>query len=443
MKKLLVMLLCLTMALSLVACGDNGDGKESNPPAGSDGTNPPETQGAQNPPASGDTISLTMWGAEEDQTLLTELIADFKAAYPDQKFDIQLGVESEATAKDTILTDPQAAADVYAFASDQLPALADAGAILDLSTVEPALQSLAGKTIADIQAANTQAYNDLATYNGKYYAFPSVADGWFMFYDGNVLSEDDVKDWDTMVKACEAAGKKVGFTFCSGWYNACLFYGAGFNTTLNADGTTSCDFNGTSSKGVKGVDVVKYMQNLASSSAMMALPEGGTSAAFTGGECAVIFSGCWDSNAAQEAWGDNYAAAPLPSFTINGTSYAAAPVKSCKMVGVNPFSKQTGWATLLAEFITNQQSQVKRFEQRAAAPTNIEAAKDPAVAVNKGVAALNAQASTAIIQSVGGNYWSPTASFGEQIAQGTIGSDDAAIQTALDDMVTGVTAPVA
>lgn len=46
-----------------------------------------------------------------------------------------------------------------------------------------------------------------------------------------------------------------------------------------------------------------------------------------------------------------------------------------------------------------------------------------------------------VVQSVGGKYWDPAKSFGEQIAQGTIASDDASIQTALDELVAGITAP--
>ena len=36
-------------------------------------------------------VALTLWGAEEDQTLLGELVDEFKAAYPDQTFDISIG----------------------------------------------------------------------------------------------------------------------------------------------------------------------------------------------------------------------------------------------------------------------------------------------------------------------------------------------------------------
>lgn len=119
MKKVIALTLALALALSLAACGGETSDKE---PSGS--------QGSQS--SGGETISLRVWGAEEDQALLGELVEKFKQTYSDQTFDIQIGVESESKAKDDILTDITAAADVYAFACDQLPDLVAAGAILAL-----------------------------------------------------------------------------------------------------------------------------------------------------------------------------------------------------------------------------------------------------------------------------------------------------------------------
>ncbi len=49
-------------------------------------------------------LLLRVWAAEEDQTLTNELIEQFKEANPDQTFDITVGVESEANAKDDIFS---------------------------------------------------------------------------------------------------------------------------------------------------------------------------------------------------------------------------------------------------------------------------------------------------------------------------------------------------
>ena len=75
-----------------------------------------------------------MWGAEEDQDLLREISDKFIEKYGNYggKITINLGTQSESTAKDTVLTDPTAAADVYAFADDQLNELVKAGALQEV-----------------------------------------------------------------------------------------------------------------------------------------------------------------------------------------------------------------------------------------------------------------------------------------------------------------------
>ena len=388
-------------------------------------------------------VTLTLWGAEEDQTLLGELVDEFKAAYPDQDFDISIGVESESTAKDTILTDPEAAADVFAFASDQILDLVNAGALLNLDEYAEVL-TMAGKTLDDVKAANVAGSVDAATVDGSLYAFPRAADnGYFLYYDSSVLSEEDVASWDSLLAAADAAGKKVGMTFASGWYNASFFYGAGFTTGLNDDGTTAIDWNGTSADGYTGVDVVKGMISIASSPAFMAIADGDITNQIAGGQLCAVVSGTWDAIAAQDAFGDGYAATKLPTFTVGDTQVQQGSVAGYKFVGVNGFSENSGWAVLLAEFITNEASQQKFFDQRESGPSNSNVLASDAVSANLAMAALGKQAEFGVSQNVGGKFWDPSATFGEMIAQGNLSiDDDAAIQDALDTLVEGVTAPV-
>lgn len=429
-RKLLSMALTLAMTVSLAACG----GKPGGTPGGS------QPSGGQ---PSGETIAMRVWGAEEDQALLKDLVEKFKAAYPDQTFDIQIGVESESKAKDDILTDVTAAADVYAFACDQLPDLVAAGAILPLnSDMDAVLQNYAHKTIDDVKSANSEGSVGSATLDGTLYAFPFSADGYFMFYDPSVISADQAKSWNTLLDAAQAGGKKVGMTLASGWYLAGFYYGAGFTTALNADGTTSMDWNGTAPNGVTGVQVTQAALDIAAHPAFMAVADGDSSNQLKSGALAAIISGCWDSQTAKDIWGEDYMACRLPSFTAGGKEVPGGAVASYKLMGVNPHSKNTGWAVLLAEFLSNEESQVARYTARQLPPTNIAAASDPAVASDKGVAGLTDQSANAYLQFAGGKYWDPVKSFGEQIAQGTIANDDASVQAALDGLVAGVTAPL-
>lgn len=389
-------------------------------------------------------IDLTLWGAEEDQDLLKELVGKFEETYPDQKFNIEIGVESESTAKDTILTDVEAAADVYAFASDQIYDLQKAGALADLTEYDEAFQAVAGKSIEDVKNANSESSVEAATIDGELYAFPMAGDNsYFLFYDSSVISPEEAGSWDTLLAAAEKAGKQVGMTLASGWYNAGFFYGAGFTTDLNDDGTTSMDWNGTSADGYTGVQVVQSMLDIAGNASFMAIADGDTSNQIAaGGLCAVV-SGTWDAQAAQEAFGDGYAAAKLPTFTVREDQVQMGSAFGYKFVGVNAYSENIGWAAVLAEFLTNEEAQIERFEARQIGPTNKVAVESDAVKANAAISAVIEQSEFGVIQRVGGKYWDPSKTFGENIAQGKIAADDeAGIQAALDNLVEGVTAPV-
>lgn len=429
-KKVLALGLVGAMAISMAACGKTSSGTDNG--------------GSGNAGTSNETVSLRVWGGEEDQNLLKDLVEKFKTTYPDQKFDIEIGVESEATAKDTILTDVEAAADVFAFASDQIVDLNNAKALANIEDMDAALQNYAKKSVADVKAANGDGSVEAASIDGKLMAFPMTGgNGYFLYYDSSVISEEDAATWDTLLAAADKAGKKVGMTLASGWYNASFFYGAGFTTGLNDDGTTAIDFNGTSKDGYTGVQVTQSMLNIASNKAFMAIADGDVSNQIAGGTLAAVISGTWDAENAQKVFGNGYAATKLPTYTLDGKQVQQGSVSGYKFLGVNAYSKNVGWATVLAEFLTNEESQATRFEQRQLAPTNKKVAASDEVSKNVAIAASGAQDAYGVIQTVSAKYWDPAKTFGEMIAQGSISAtDEKAIQDALDTMVEGAKAAV-
>lgn len=429
-KKVLALGLVGAMAISMAACGKTSSSTDNG--------------GSGNAGTSNETVSLRVWGGEEDQNLLKELVEKFKTTYPDQKFNIEIGVESEATAKDTILTDVEAAADVFAFASDQIVDLNNAKALANIEDMDAALQNYAKKSIADVKAANGEGSVEAASIDGKLMAFPMTGgNGYFLYYDSSVISEEDAATWDTLLAAADKAGKKVGMTLASGWYDASFFYGAGFTTGLNDDGTTAIDFNGTSKDGYTGVQVTQSMLNIASNKAFMAIADGDISNQIAGGTLAAVISGTWDADNAQKVFGDGYAATKLPTYTLDGKQVQQGSVSGYKLMGVNAYSKNVGWATVLAEFLTNEESQATRFEQRQLAPTNKNVAASDEVSKNVAIAASAAQDAYGVIQTVSAKYWDPAKTFGEMIAQGSLSAtDEKAIQEALDTMVEGAKAAI-
>jgi arabinogalactan oligomer / maltooligosaccharide transport system substrate-binding protein len=381
--------------------------------------------------AAADTVNLLVWvGDDADQAWINGVIDNFKAANPDTTFDIKVGIQSESTAKATVLTDITAAADVYTFADDQLGELVNAGA----------LQPVALNT-EDVLARNSAGSVAAASVDGTLYAYPATADnGYFMFYNKAFFTQEDVMTLDKMMEVAAAAGKKVSMEMSGSWYMYSFFAGAGLSMTLSADGVTNvCNWNATDTP-ITGVQVTEAMLAIAANPGFINQGDGEFVTGIKDGSVIAGINGVWNATAAQEAWGDNYAATKLPTYTVAGQQVQMASFAGYKLVGVNAYSANVGWAMQFADFMTNEQSQISRFVIRGQGPSNLVAGASPEVQAAPAIAALAAQSAYATTQRVGGNYWSPAGTFGAIIYGGNADGTD--LQTLLDTMVAGITAAV-
>lgn len=320
-------------------------------------------------------------------------------------------------------------------------------ALANLTELSDAFKAITGNSIDDIMAMNIEGSVSAAKKDGNVYALPlGAGNNFFMFYDKSKITEADVETWDGLLEAANRVGKKAGMVLNSGWYNGGFFLGAGFDVSMNADNSTNCEWNKTSADGITGVQVVEGMLSITGNSAFMAIADNDISNQIAAGELCAVVTGSWDAGACADAWGaENVGYCKLPTFTCGGKQIQQGCFSGFKLMGVNGMSKQVGWAAVLAEFLTNEDAQLKRYEARQLAPTNIKASETDAVKSNAMLAASIAQdAACGALQDVGGNYWEPTKTLGEIIAQSQLKiGDTEAIQAALDTMVEGVTAPIA
>ncbi len=436
MKKQLSLAMAGAMALSLAACGGSTASSAATSTAEAAST-VESTAESTEATAEGDVldqaaaaafaqdVTLTMWGAEEDQDLLREISDKFIEKYGNYggTITINLGVQSESEAKDTVLTDPTAAADVYAFADDQLNELVKAGALQEVQL-----------NADDVKSRNTPASVDAATLDGKLYAYPLTADnGYFMFYDKSFFTEDDVKSLDTMLEKAAAAGKKVSMDVANGWYLYSFYAGAGLNLGLADDGVnTVCNWNED-----PGADVTQAVIDICQNPGFIALKDEEFTGKLKDGTLVAGVNGTWRANDAAEVWGDNYAACKLPTYTLNGEQVQMASFSGFKLIGVNPHSANVGAAMLLADFVTSEENEELRFQERAQGPSNITAL---AAASSPALTAVVEQSEYATLQRVGGNYWASAETLGSICVNGNPDGKDT--QALVDDAVAGITAPV-
>ena len=403
------LILTMGMLLLLSACG------EKTPPA--------EIAGTES-----ETVALTVWGAEEDEALLQEIFASFQSRYAGEaSFRITFRPQSESNCKDILLGDLENGADVFAFADDQVAALAAAGG---LDPIENA---------GEIRAANLSAAVDAASVGNTLYAYPLTADnGYFLYYNKAYFTQEDIQSLDRILAAAAEAGKLMTMDWSSAWYVYAFFGNTGLEVGLNEDGITNyCTWNSTDGP-ITGVDVAQAMLSAAASPGFASRTDTEFLEGVQNGSVIAGISGVWNAVAIQEAWGENAGAAKLPTYTCAGRQVQMASFSGCKLIGVNAYSQHPEWAARLAEWITSEENQRLRFQMRGQGPANINAAGSPEVQDSPAIAALLAQSEFSQLQRVGGKFWDPVTEFAGNCAQGN--PSGASLQAQLDRMTEAVTA---
>ncbi len=429
-RKIMTAIASMAMAgVMMVGCSSNGGSTaESGSSSAADGSSAASNGGDST--GSGEAVNLTVWGPQEDQELLKQMCDAFAAANPDKTYTFTYGVVSEADAQKEVIKDISAAADVFAFASDQTAILVDSGALYRVT-----------KNKDQIVADNSEASISAASVDGELYGYPYVSDTYFMYYDKSKLSEDDVKSIEgIMNKDIEGVTTNFAFNTDDGWYQSGFFFGAGCKL-FGDDGTdpTQCDFNNE-----RGYMVGEYLIDLVANPKYGAnFDDSLVKSGFADGTLAAAVSGTWNAGEIQASLGDNYAATKLPEFTLsNGETVQMGSMANFKIMGVNSETKNPLDAMALAEWLTNKDNQKTRFEVRSYAPTNVELANDTdTMNSNIAVGALAQQAQYATVQtsiSQCQNFWTPAEAFGQEIIAGTCTKDN--LQEKLDAFVESVLA---
>lgn len=401
MKKIITLLLVGILGLSMAACT----------PAA------PKTEGDKGA-GSSDKISLRVWGSQDDQAMLKGMIDEFVKANPDKQWDITLGVVGEPDARQKYLEDPAAAADVFAFANDQILDLVNAGALYKVT-----------RNTEDFSNIYAQGTIDAASVDGQLYAYPMTADnGYFMYYNKNVITEEDAKTLDAMLAKAGEQDKKVFMDVSNGWYIASFFLGNGGTLKIGADGKQVTDFNNE-----KGVQAGEAIKAFTADDAFITGDDSILIAGLTDGTIVAGVSGTWNAEKISEALGDGYAATKLPTYTTPDGQVQMGSFAGYKLLGVNSQTKYPAEAMDLAAFLTNEENQIKRFELRQMGPANINAASSAAVQSDVALAALAEQSKYATSQKeVLGTFWNPAEAFGTAMESKDYSKS---VQQMLDDMV--------
>lgn len=427
-KKIITGMLCVTVCFSLGGCGSDAD-------TTAEGLGQIETlegtetaEGALQAEKDDGVVTLTIWAEAANHENLTKMIESFKAEHAGEaEFDIQLVEAADSSTKDRLLGDIHNGADIFPFADDQLTGMVAAGALAPVPNAD------------EVREANLEEAVEAASINDVLYAYPMTADnGYFLYYNKEYLTEEDVKTMDGLLAVAAAEGKKVTMEWDSGWYLYAFFGNTGLEFGVNEDGVTNyCNWNATEGS-IKGTDVAEAMLAIATNPGFENRTDGDFVAGVQDGSVIAGVSGVWNAMEIKNAWGDDYGAVKLPTYTVAGQQVQMSSFVGYKMLGVNAYSEHVDWALKLADWLTNEENQTLRFEERNQGPSNKNAAASDAIKDVPAIQAVIDQAQYGVLQRVGNSYWNATMEFGLNMADGNPDGTD--LQEVMDTLVAGITA---
>lgn len=415
MKRTLALILALTMMLGLLLSGCGG-------------TETAETEAAVSGTTGVQDVHLKVWVPEEEQDIMQQMADSFAAAHPEYNFSIEMSIMGIDEANAQLKTDADSAADIFQMASGGVPELQKMGLLLPIGYNEAELRELYAENAITAVTAE----------DGLIYAVPFTPNTFFMYYNTSMFTEEDVKSLDAMLAKDlgEGVDYNVAFPVSGSWYLESFFFAAGC-TLFGEDGKdpTSMDWNNE-----KGLAAGQYMIDLVNNPKFIDDKNGIGMSLLREGKVGAIFSGTWDAALVQEALGENYGAAKLPTANINGTDSQLRNFGDYKTYAVKSSTKYPLAAQQFAEWICNEENQLLRYEAIGVSPCITSLAESPELADDLATAALVEQSEHYYPQPnipQINEYWTPATAFGEGIVNKEITSEN--LQEQLDAFVNAVT----
>ncbi len=415
MKKTLALVLAFALVLGLMLTGCGG-------------TETAETEAAVSGTTGVQDVHLKVWVPEEEQDIMQQMADSFAAAHPEYNFSIEMSIMGIDEANAQLKTDADSAADIFQMASGGVPELQKMGLLLPIGYNEAELRELYAENAITAVTAE----------DGLLYAVPFTPNTFFMYYNTSMFTEEDVKSLDAMLAKDlgEGVDYNVAFPVSGSWYLESFFFAAGC-TLFGEDGKdpTSMDWNNE-----KGLAAGQYMIDLVNNPKFINDKDGIGMSLLREGKVGAIFSGTWDAASVQEALGENYGAAKLPTANINGTDSQLRNFGDYKTYAVKSSTKYPLAAQQFAEWICNEENQLLRYEAIGVSPCITSLAESPELADDLATAALVAQSEHYYPQPnipQINEYWTPATAFGEGVVNKTITYDN--LQEQLDAFVAAVT----
>ncbi|MDE5754055.1 MAG: extracellular solute-binding protein, partial [Oscillospiraceae bacterium] len=295
-----------------------------------------------------ETVHLTIASEVASEDILERQIAKFQSLHSSE---LSLSYTIRDVSEDNLLKSPRTSSDIFCIANDQMDELYKAGSLLEIT-----------ENTDNVGGAGTTAA-EVVTRDGKIYGYPiSSGNGYFLYYNKAYFSKSDVNQLDKILDIAAQNKKKFTMDFSSGWYLFSFFKGAGLNLEYNAEKlANTCTWNARDAEHT-GVSVTEAMLHVTTHDGFLNLPNDQFVENILNGDVIAGVSGQWNAEELASIWGEDYAATKLPTYTLEGEQVQMASFTGYRILGVNAYAESPTWAMRLAEYLSNEETQLMRFE---------------------------------------------------------------------------------
>ena len=430
MKKLSALLMSGVLAASaLVGCGNDTQSGAATQTDNAAATQTAQADANAAAPVETQDVSLKIWVPEEAVDDTDAAVQAFDDLHDEFNITYEIAVVGIDEAPQQLNTDPDTAADIFYTPSGGVADLVNKGLLLPIT-----------KDFETIASDLPESALTAVTVDGLTYAAPFSPNTYFMYYNKDLLTADDVKSLETILSKDTGAKYNFSTNVTNSWYIESFFLGAGC-TLFGPDGKdpSECSWNNET-----GLAAAEYIIDLVNNPKYLENKDGVGGAEFKDGNLAAITDGAWSAPSYRESLGDKLGAVALPTANIGGKDVQLSNFVDFKTITVKSTTAYPLAAQQLAVFLANPENSLTRYQNQGDVPVLNSLASSSEIANDEVAAALNAQASKATNQpsiSKMGDYWTPAQAFGEGVVSGEITKANA--QEKLDALVDSITGTLA
>lgn len=338
----------LIVALNLTACGNQQKANDNS-----------------------NSSTITLWVDSNRVQFYKTMIKGFEKKYPKIKVRVTMSPDGSAGSMRDVGKDPSKAADVFQVPHDQLGQLADEGYI----------NPLGPSAVKNIKEKDTSVGYQAANWKGKEWGYPFGLQAAAIYYNKKKLNQNDLKQWETLTKH-----GVVGMDFTNSYYSWPIFFSAG--TKLY--GNNGEKLKGSTFASQKGVSALKWIQQQGQNKGVMQTKNFVHVMKNTSAD--AIVDGPWDYQNLRKVLGKNLGVTPMPTTIVDGKRVPMHVFLGIQCLAINSASKHQKEDQILANYLSDKESQITVWKNSGEIPVNKEALKNKEISDSDEAKALDVMA---------------------------------------------------